>query len=62
VNFSPELMSRAELESGFQSLVEELYSAEFTKERRSHYRQQLRASRTSGGNPDSARMTSGTQY
>jgi radical SAM superfamily enzyme YgiQ (UPF0313 family) len=46
VNFVPDMMSRAELESGFQGLVEKLYSAEFTRERRSHFRQQLYASRT----------------
>lgn len=47
VNFVPDKMTRAELESGFQHLVEKLYSAEFTKERRHSFRQQLRASRRS---------------
>ena len=45
VNFSPDMMSRSELESGFQLLVEKLYSDECTKHRKQNYREQLRASR-----------------
>jgi radical SAM superfamily enzyme YgiQ (UPF0313 family) len=48
VNFTPDMMSCTELELGLQGLVEKLYSAEFTKERRHHFRQQLRASRRAG--------------
>ena len=44
VNYSPNMMSCTELESGFQNLVEKLYSDDFTQERRHHFRQQLRAS------------------
>lgn len=42
VNFHPNGMSIAELESGFQDLAEKLYSAEFTQERRNHFRRCLR--------------------
>lgn len=42
VNFYPNEMSIAELESGFQDLAEKLYSAEFTQERRNYFRRCLR--------------------
>jgi radical SAM superfamily enzyme YgiQ (UPF0313 family) len=42
VNYQPKGMSRAELESGFQGLVEKLYSEDFTRQRRSRFRHHLR--------------------
>ena len=45
VNFRPEGMSVAELETGFRNLVERLYAADFTRERRETYRHRLREAR-----------------
>lgn len=45
VNFRPEKMTVAELEGGFRSLVQRLYSEESTRERREGYRRRLRRSR-----------------
>ena len=42
VNFTPDRMTVAELESGFRDLVEKLYSADVTKARRERYRRRLR--------------------
>jgi len=42
VNFVPARMSVGELESGFRRLVERLYSAEFTRERRDRYFSRMR--------------------
>ncbi len=47
VNFRPDGMSVEELEANFRSLVEKLYSTEFTQERRDKYRQRLRDVRLS---------------
>jgi radical SAM superfamily enzyme YgiQ (UPF0313 family) len=47
VNFSHGMMSHAEIESGFQGLVEKLYSDEFTSQRKQHFRDQLRRPRKS---------------
>lgn len=43
VNFKPDHMGVSELESGFRDLVEKLYSADFTKQRRDHYHRRLRS-------------------
>ena len=45
VNFRPTDMSVSELESGFRNLVEKLYSAEATGERREGYRRRRRSAR-----------------
>lgn len=42
VNFKPAKMSVAELESGFRSLVERIYSDEFTKARRDEFHRNFR--------------------
>ncbi len=42
VNFRPTHMSVAELESGFRDLVEKLYSADVTRERKERYRRRWR--------------------
>jgi radical SAM superfamily enzyme YgiQ (UPF0313 family) len=47
VNYQPDKMSRSSLEVGFQRLVEKLYSADVTHERRRRFRYKLRASRHS---------------
>jgi radical SAM superfamily enzyme YgiQ (UPF0313 family) len=41
VNFAPARMSAGELESGFRGLVEQLYSAQVTRERRERYFRRL---------------------
>jgi radical SAM superfamily enzyme YgiQ (UPF0313 family) len=43
VNYQPKRMTRTALEKGFQGLVEKLYSEEFTHQRRSRFRRQLRS-------------------
>jgi radical SAM superfamily enzyme YgiQ (UPF0313 family) len=45
VNFKPAKMSVAELEAGFRSLVNRIYSAEFTHQRRSEFRANYRRNR-----------------
>src|SRR5207237_3230667 len=42
VNFKPTRMSVSELECGFRSLAEKLYSADATKQRKERYRQRWR--------------------
>jgi radical SAM superfamily enzyme YgiQ (UPF0313 family) len=46
VNFRPDSMTVAELESGFRGLAEKLYGADFTRQRREGYFRRLRGSRT----------------
>jgi radical SAM superfamily enzyme YgiQ (UPF0313 family) len=45
VNFQPQNMSVSELEDGFRSLAQKLYSNDVTKERRERFRRQLRQAR-----------------
>jgi radical SAM superfamily enzyme YgiQ (UPF0313 family) len=45
VNFRPEKMSVAQLESSFRDLIQTLYSREFTDERQERYRRQLQFAR-----------------
>ncbi|HEY6447588.1 MAG TPA: radical SAM protein [Acidobacteriaceae bacterium] len=45
VNFQPARMSVAELEAGFGDLARRIYSEEFTKERRSNFRENYRSLR-----------------
>ena len=45
VNFRPSGMSVAELERGFRALGVDIYSAEWTRQRRSRYKKRLRARR-----------------
>jgi radical SAM superfamily enzyme YgiQ (UPF0313 family) len=45
VNFRPTDLSVSELEAGFRSLAEKLYSAEATSERRERYRERWRNAR-----------------
>ncbi|MFA5260637.1 MAG: radical SAM protein [Candidatus Omnitrophota bacterium] len=42
VNYKPQSMSVRELELGFRDLAEQIYSAEFTQERRSRYKKMLK--------------------
>jgi radical SAM superfamily enzyme YgiQ (UPF0313 family) len=42
VNFKPKNMTVKELEIGFRNLAEKVYSAEFTKDRRSRYKKMLK--------------------
>lgn len=42
VNFQPKNMSVIELEGGFRDLAEQIYSAEFTQQRRANYKKMLR--------------------
>ena len=44
INFQPRKMSVAELQSGFVGLVERLYSAEETQDRRAKFKRQLKVS------------------
>src|ERR1700744_653036 len=44
INFQPKNMSVAELQSGFLKLAKQLYSAEETRQRRSHFKRQLKTS------------------
>ncbi|MEK7707145.1 MAG: DUF4070 domain-containing protein, partial [Verrucomicrobiota bacterium] len=51
INFTPENMSVAELQSGFLGLVKQLYSAEETNERRRNFRAMLKRSPNFGRRP-----------
>ena len=51
INFQPRNMSVAELQSGFMSLVKNLYSADETAARRRNFHQRLRATRRAEREP-----------
>jgi radical SAM superfamily enzyme YgiQ (UPF0313 family) len=55
VNFKPSHMSASELECGFRSLAEKLYSADAMKDRKEHYRQRWRSLRRRSPKPQEVR-------